>query len=46
VDAPELQVATGVLLTVFLIGAALQVMRLRGKCPPAVPPLRAQHEAT
>ena len=32
-DAPELQVATGVLFVVFLIGAALQVRRLRAGSP-------------
>ena len=44
-EAPELQAVTGVLLVVFLIGATLQVMHLRGKHTPAVPPLRAQYEA-
>ncbi len=33
-DAPELQAATGVLFVVFLIGATLQVLRLRAKLRP------------
>ncbi|MES2105343.1 MAG: hypothetical protein V4634_15080 [Pseudomonadota bacterium] len=32
-DAPQLQTATAVLLVLFLIGAALQVMRLRKQGP-------------
>jgi uncharacterized membrane protein len=37
-DAPELQKATAVLLVLFLIGAALQIIRLR-KTPMGVPVL-------
>jgi uncharacterized membrane protein len=44
-DAPELQTVTAVLFVVFLIGATLQVLRLRGERLPAESQLHAQHEA-
>lgn len=36
-DAPELKTATGVLLVLFVLGAAYQVWRMRGEPAPAAP---------
>jgi hypothetical protein len=44
-DAPELPAAAGVLFILFLIGATLQVLRLRGKGRQFAPLLIGQHEA-
>ena len=36
-DAPELKTATGVLLVLFVLGAAYQVWRMRGEPASAAP---------